>query len=181
MEPSAETLRRRAQWRYRGQTRPPFAAQPRPGQESVWDYPRPPRIELDARRVTVHAGEALLAATESASRVLETAGPPTFYIPPDDVVTDVLQEREGGSHCEWKGDAVFYDIVGGPKQAAWTYPDPYPEFAALAGWIAFYPSLLTCHVGKERVQPQPGEYYGGWITSEVIGPFKGDPNVPDGV
>ena len=179
MRPSAETLRRREQWQYRGQTRPPFAIDPGPGQESVWDYPRPPRIEADSRRVTVRAGEALLAATESAVRVLETAGPPTFYISPDDVATDFLQEREGTSHCEWKGKAVFYDILGGPKQAAWAYPNLYPEFTPLAGWIAFYPSELICHVGNDRVEPQPGHYYGGWITPEITGPFKGDPTVPD--
>lgn len=177
--PNAQTLRRRQQWHYRGHHRPPFAIEPGPGQESVWDYPRPPRIEPDSRRVTVRLNEALLAATESAVRVLETAGPPTFYISPEDVATDFLREREGGSHCEWKGNAVFYDILGGPKQAAWTYLDPYPEFAALAGWIAFYPTHLTCHVGGELVHPQPGTFYGGWITPEITGPFKGDPSVPD--
>lgn len=181
MRPDADTLRRRQQWHYRGQLRPPFAIKPGPGQESAWDYPRPPRIEPDYRPVTVRLGAALLAATEAAARVLETAGPPTYYIPPEDVAMASLTVCEGGNHCEWKGDAVFFDILGGPKRIAWTYPDPYPEFASLAGWIAFYPSPLICHVGGERVQPQPGEYYGGWITPEIVGPFKGDPSVPNDV
>ncbi len=176
--PDAQTLRRRRQWLYRGQTRPAFAIGPGPGQESVWDYPRPPRIEPDRRRVSVYWGETVLAATRSAVRVLETAGPPTFYLPPEDVATEHLRPTPQGSHCEWKGNAAFFDVIGGPEQAAWTYPDPYPEFASIAGWFAFYPTGLACHVGEERVRPQPGAYYGGWITSEVVGPFKGGPECP---
>ena len=179
--PNAGTLRRRQHWHYRGQHRPAFAVEPGPGQESVWDYPRPPRIAPDNRLVSVRWGETVLAATTSAARVLETAGPPTFYLPPQDVATDLLRPTPQRSHCEWKGQATFFDIIGGPENAAWTYPDPYPEFAPIAGWIAFYPTELTCHVGGERVHPQPGTFYGGWVTPEITGPFKGDPTVPPNI
>lgn len=179
--PDPATLRHRQHWHYRGQHRPTFALEPAPNQESVWDYPRPPRVAPDTRPITVHWRDTLLAATRSAVRVLETAGPPTFYLPPQDVATELLRTTPHRTHCEWKGEATFFNIVNGPEQAAWTYPNPYPEFTEIAGWIAFYPTQLTCHVAGERVHPQPGTFYGGWITAEIVGPFKGDPTVPDDV
>ncbi len=167
----------RARWRNRGQARPDFAIVPQEGQESVWDYPRPPRLEGDARRVEVRAGGRLVAATDRAVRVLETASPPTFYIHPDDVDRDALVPSGRTSLCEWKGQAVDFDLVDGPGSVAWCYPRVFPEFAALAGWFAFYPARVECFVDGERVRPQPGGYYGGWITDEIVGPVKGEPGI----
>ena len=168
-------LRRRAAWRYRGGHRPPFAIPPAPGQESVWDYPRPPRIEPDPRTVRVRFGELVVAESSRAQRVLETAGAPTFYLPPADVRMDRLVESATRSSCEWKGVAVGFDLVDGPRDVAWSYPRPFPEFAALAGWISFHPGRIECFVADERARPQPGGYYGGWVTHEIVGPIKGEP------
>lgn len=163
-------------WQYRGQRRPEFAIEPGPGQESAWDYPRPPRMEADSRRVRVYADGQSLADSDRAMRVLETASPPTFYLPPDAVQTDRLVAAPGYSYCEWKGEASYWALPDAPERpVAWTYEVPKPAFAALAGWFAFYPALVECYVGDERVQPQPGKFYGGWVTHEVIGPFKGEP------
>ena len=167
--------RAREQWRHRGVARPPFAIAPGAGQESVWDYPRPPRLAPDSRRVQVRDGDgALLADTGNAIRVLETASPPTFYLPPDDVRMQRLRASERRTFCEWKGIGIEFDL---PQLAgvAWTYADVFPEFAAIAGYIGFYPSKAACSVDGEPVRPQPGGYYGGWVTNEVIGPFKGEP------
>ncbi len=164
------------QWLYRGQERPPFALPTAPGQESVWDYPRPPRLVSDAREVTVFAGDIEIARTRRAMRVLETASPPTFYLPPQDVRVDLLSAALGSSLCEWKGRARHWTVRTGERRlvaAAWSYDDPFPEFAALRDLISFYPSRLACHVDGIRVLPQPGEFYAGWITPEVVGPFKG--------
>lgn len=178
MKRDAETRRLRAKWRYRGDVRPPFAQEPGPGQESVWDYPRPPRIEPDARPIRVESGGVLLASSSRAVRVLETAGAPTFYLPPADVAMERLRASDVRTFCEWKGEAVGYDVAGGPENAAWSYPEPFDEFAPVAGWIAFYPALVACEVDGEPVRPQPGGYYGGWVTAEIVGPFKGEPGVP---
>jgi len=170
-----EVERRRAAWRYRGQRRPPFAIEPAPGQESVWDYPRPPRIEPEGRRVVVRHGADVIAESTRARRVLETAGAPTFYLPRTDVRMDRLAPNATRSFCEWKGVAVGFDRVGGARDVAWCYPRPYPEFESIAGWIAFYPGRIACFVGEERVRPQPGGDYGGWVTDEIVGPIKGEP------
>ena len=175
LEANSEILRLRAQWRYRGQRRPDFARAPGPGQESVWDYPRPPRIAPDARRVLIEADGRPLAESSRTVRVLETAAPPTFYLPPEDVQGDRLVANGSRSVCEWKGMAIGFDLVGGAREVAWSYPETFPEFAAIAGWLAFYPARVACFVDGERVQPQPGRFYGGWITSDVVGPFKGEP------
>lgn len=169
----------RAKWRYRGQRRPPFAQAPAPWQASVWDYPRPPVVVGDSREVIVAAGELELARTRGAFRVLETASPPTFYLPPADVVREYLVPVRGSTFCEWKGQARYYDIVLGdgrrwPRQA-WSYPAPMGAFERLAGLFAFYPGELECFVNGERVRAQPGDYYGGWVTAELVGPFKGEP------
>ena len=165
-------------WRYRGGKRPPFAQEPGPDQESVWDYPRPPRIEPDARRVEVLAGKSRIADTRAALRVLETASPPTFYLPPGDVRTELLEPTVGATFCEWKGEAHYFDLVlGGSRVArvAWSYPSPAHRFEALAGYLSFYPARVECRVNGERVRSQPGRYYGGWVTGELVGPFKGEP------
>lgn len=168
----------RAAWRYRGDARPAFATPPGPGQESVWDYPRPPAIETDPRPVTVHADGLLIADTVHALRVLETGSPPTFYLPLADVVVALLEAVPGTTFCEWKGHAQYWSLVLPQRRlerVAWTYPTPYPEFAALREHIAFYPGDIDCRVDGVRVSSQAGRYYGGWITAELVGPFKGEP------
>ncbi len=175
--------RAQARWRYRGQERPPFAVAPGPGQESVWDYPRPPRTEPELRRVEVLAGEEVVADSGRAVRVVETASPPTVYVPREDVREHFLERASGTTMCEWKGEAVYYDVVtrdGRWPRAAWTYPHPWPGFEAVAGLLAFYPRMLTCRLGGETVRPQPGGFYGGWLTSDVVGPVKGEPGAKDG-
>jgi uncharacterized protein (DUF427 family) len=165
-------------WRYRGQQRPPFAVTPGPGQESVWDYPRPPRVEPDAREVIVRVAEIEIARTSRAIRVLETASPPTFYIPRADVHLGRLEPAGGSSLCEWKGAARYWSVVVPSRQldaVGWSYDDPPPRFEPIRGHLSFYPGLIECYVAGIRVMPQPGRFYGGWITPEVVGPFKGDP------
>jgi len=151
---------------------------PGPGQESAWDYPRPPRVEPTARWIEVRLRGVVVAASGRAQRVLETSHPPSYYLPPADVRTDLLVPAPGRSVCEWKGAARYFDLaVEGERLArvAWCYPEPSPAFAALAGHYAFYPRLLECYVDGERAEPQLGGFYGGWITSHVAGPFKGAP------
>ena len=165
-------------WRYYGVERPDFAIEPGPGQESVWDYPRPPRLEVDPREVIVRAGGVEVARTTAAIRVLETASPPTFYLPPSDVDSALLRPAPGQSGCEWKGTARYWSIDTGTQEFAavgWSYPTPKPAFAQIANYLSFYPGRLECTVAGERVQPQPGSFYGGWLTSEIVGPVKGEP------
>ena len=149
---------------------------PRP-RESVWEYPRPPRIEPDEREIRVVHRGVTVAASSGTIRVLETSHPPVFYFPPSDVAADHLSPGAGRSICEWKGRAVYWDLtVGGDTVAnvAWSYPEPLPNYAELAGWLAFYPNRVDeCTVDGEVVVPQEGGFYGGWITSEIEGPFKG--------
>lgn len=169
----------RAGWRWRGADRPPFAVAPGPGQESVWDYPRPPLLVKDTRRVVVKAADTVIADTRAAHRLLETSHPPTFYLPWADIDHARLVEAGGGSFCEWKGQAVYFDVFvpgGRLSRVAWSYPEPIDgDFAAIGGSVAFYASVLACFVDGARVTPQPGGFYGGWITPELCGPFKGDP------
>lgn len=164
-------------WEYRGQKRPPFALPPGPGQESVWDYPRPPALAPDDRLVEVKADSALIASSTRAVRVLETAGPPTFYLPPGDVRLSQLVRASGRSVCEWKGAAGYWALAAAPGAGAvgWSYDHPSPAFAPIRGHLSFYPGRLECFVAGERVRPQPGGFYGGWITDEIVGPIKGDP------
>ncbi len=173
----ARVLASRRAWTWRGQERPPFARTPGPGEESVWDYPRPPRIAPDEREVVVRLGDRVVARTRGAVRVLETASPPTFYLPPGDVQTDRLVATEGSSFCEWKGRAVYWALASDETGAAigWSYPDPSRRFRELRDHFSFYPGRIACFVDGERVRPQPGRFYGGWVTSEVVGPFKGEP------
>jgi uncharacterized protein (DUF427 family) len=157
----------------------PKPIRPGPGQESVWDYPRPPRVEPSRRRVRVEMGGTVVAESSRAMRVLETAGAPVWYLPPDDVRTDLLVPAEGRTFCEWKGAATYFDLRVGDRvahRAAWSYPDPSPGYEAIRGHVAFYAGRVgAAFVDGERVTPQPGGFYGGWITSDVVGPFKGEP------
>jgi len=162
-------------WANTGAERPPFAIEPGPGQESVWDYPRPPAIVPDARRVLVGDPSDPLAVSNGALRVLETASPPTFYLPPDDVRTERLTRAAGRSFCEWKGEAEYWALDGSPDEPiGWSYGGPIDGFASIAGWISFYPGRIACRVDDELVRPQAGGFYGGWITDEIVGPFKGE-------
>lgn len=152
---------------------------PGPGQESVWDYPRPPRIEATSSRVEVVLGGETVARTTRALRVLETSHPPTYYIPMADFVDGSLVPADGGSFCEWKGTAAYFDVHGGgvvAQRAAWHYPHPTAAFGQIAGHVAVYPAAMDrCVVDGEVARPQPGGFYGGWVTSRVVGPFKGGP------
>ncbi len=150
---------------------------PGPGQESVWDYPRPPRLERTARQLRVDFAGATIARTSQAFRVLETSHPPVYYLPPEDIDMTKLVAAEGTSFCEFKGRAAYYDLVAAARRAeraAWTYLVPLRAFAPLAHHVAFYASRdVACFVDDEPVQPQAGDFYGGWITHAVVGPFKG--------
>lgn len=159
-------------------TRPEPIA-PGPGQESVWDYPRPPRVEASDELVEVALGGVVVARTEQSWRVLETSHPPTYYLPREAFEPGVLRAAAGSTWCEWKGEASYFDLVVGSvvaASAAWTYLVPSPGFEAIAGAVAVMPGLVgRCTVDGEVVEPQPGGFYGGWITSRVVGPFKGTP------
>ncbi|MBI1296430.1 DUF427 domain-containing protein [bacterium] len=149
-------------------------------QESVWDYPRPPRLEDVPQRIRVVFNGVTIADTTRAQRVLETSHPPTYYIPAEDVQMEYLQlSARGQSWCEWKGRAVYYDLEVGEREVAavaWAYPKPTPGFVSIAGYVAFYAGKVdACYVGEEQVQSQAGDFYGGWVTSNIVGPFKGGP------
>lgn len=157
----------------------PRRIEPGPGQESVWDYPRPPRLEPCDRHIQVMFHGVVVADTHRAYRVLETSHPPTYYIPAEDVRAEFLATSSRSSVCEWKGRASYHTLAVGDRRAidaAWSYPDPSPAFAAIQGHLAFYPSRVDrCTVGGEVVRAQAGDFYGGWITDAVVGPFKGEP------
>jgi uncharacterized protein (DUF427 family) len=147
--------------------------------ESVWDYPRPPRVEPSEELVEVELGGCVLASTRTSWRVLETSHPPTYYLPQAAFRPGVLRPATGRTWCEWKGQASYFDLVvegAEAARAAWTYELPSPGFELLAGAVAVMPALVDrCTVNGEVVEPQPGVFYGGWITSRVVGPFKGGP------
>ncbi|MFS0893551.1 DUF427 domain-containing protein [Microbacterium sp. 179-I 3D3 NHS] len=152
---------------------------PAAGQESVWDYPRPPRVEPVPKRVTIRLGGEVIADSRDAVRVLETSHPPVYYLPLADFATGALLDATGASFCEFKGAARYFDVRGGSTVrpgAAWNYPHPEPGFDVLADRVAVYAGPMDeCTVGGEAVTPQPGGFYGGWVTSWVVGPFKGVP------
>jgi uncharacterized protein (DUF427 family) len=152
---------------------------PGPGQESVWDYPRPPRVEASRESIEVWLGGVRVAASTRSLRVLETSHPPAYYLPVDDFEPGALRRAEGSSWCEFKGQAAYLDVLGGDAvapRAAWTYPAPSPGFEAIAGHGAVMPgSMDRCTVDGEVVRAQEGGFYGGWITARVVGPFKGVP------
>lgn len=164
-------------WEFDGSRRPHFAATPGEDEESVWDYPRPPRVVSDGRHVVVRTPGGILAASVSALRVLETASPPTFYLPPADVNATLLLPLPARSHCEWKGEAVYWLLAAAPEAGpiAWSYPEPKAGFGPIRDHFGFYPGRLPCFVDGERVQAQPGGFYGGWVTREIVGPWKGEP------
>ncbi|MBA8795642.1 uncharacterized protein (DUF427 family) [Friedmanniella endophytica] len=162
--------------------RRPKPEQPGPGQESVWDYPRPPALRPAGQHVVVVLGGVRVCTTDAALQVLETSHPPTYYLPRTDFVEGSLRPAPGHSFCEWKGQASYLDVVGGEHgevvaaQAAWYYPSPTAPFAALVDHVALYPGRMDqCLVDGEVVRPQPGGFYGGWVTDRVVGPFKGGP------
>lgn len=144
--------------------------------ENVQPYPRPPAIQPVKQRIAVRLGGKIIADTVMAFRVLETHHAPAYYIPPGDI-TGILVPSEGQSWCEWKGDARYFDVVSGDvtaRRAAWAYDNPSPRFELLSGHVAFYCGLMeACYVGEETVKPQPGDFYGGWVTSNLDGIVKG--------
>jgi uncharacterized protein (DUF427 family) len=154
-------------------------ARPGPGQRSVWDFPRPPALEQWHEHVVVRLGGVVVAETTGAWSVLETSHPPTYYLPPDAWVEGSLRPAAGSSYCEWKGTARYLDVVSGDvvaAGAAWSYPAPVPRYDALRDHVAVYPGAVDeCLVDGVRVEPQPGGFYGGWVTPRVVGPFKGAP------
>lgn len=142
--------------------------------ESVWDYPRPPVVRADSRSVRVANGDQTIAESTRSVRVLETSHPPVFYVPRSDVDMSLLMQNNRSTVCEFKGRAVYWDLDA-IRDVAWSYPDPTPGFEAITDYLAFYPSKVDCFVDNEPVQAQEGDFYGGWITAEVRGPFKGGP------
>lgn len=152
---------------------------PGPGQESVWDYPRPPRVEATNDRVVIRLGGRVIADTREAFRVLETSHPPVYYLPRTAFVEGALRSAAGSSFCEYKGAARYLTLTSADttaERAAWYYPTPSPGFEMIADHVAVYPGLMdSCEVNGETVVPQAGGFYGGWITSRVTGPFKGEP------
>jgi uncharacterized protein (DUF427 family) len=158
--------------------KPDSIIEPGPGQESVWDYPRPPVVAPDQRLVKVIFAGLQIAWSRHAVRVLETSHPPAFYIPPGDVLCEHFQRSGHKTFCEFKGQAIYFNIQVGDRiteNAAWCYPDPRPGYETISGYLSFYPARVDrCTVADEVVTPQTGGFYGGWITSEIVGPFKGE-------
>lgn len=157
----------------------PTPITPKPGQESVWDYPRPAKLEDTNKRLKVVFNDIVLAQTTEGYRVLETSHPPVYYFPAKDVKLEYLKATERKTWCEWKGKCIYYHIILGDKKVdygAWRYFEPVPQFEAIQDYYGFYASAMdACYVGEEKVEAQPGDYYGGWITSNIVGPFKGSP------
>lgn len=150
-----------------------------PGQESVWHYPRPAIAEPSQRRIVIEHAGIVVVDTSAAVRTIETSHPPSWYVPPDAITQGLLRRSTRRSFCEWKGEARYWNVeIGGRTftDVAWSYPDPTPAFAILRDHVAFYAGPFDrCSVDGERVRPQPGGFYGGWITSDLAGPFKGVP------
>ncbi len=147
--------------------------------ESVWSYPRPPSLTAEPREVLVSLDGETIASSKRALRVCETAGAPTVYVPSADITPGVLRPASGrGSFCEWKGPASYFDLLAGDQvieHAVWSYPTPSPGFEKLSDHYSFYPAMVECRLAGELVRPQPGGFYGGWITDEITGPIKGEP------
>ena len=167
-------------WKFKGQHRPDFAIEPLEDQESVWDYPRPPVCIPDKREIKVLFDSDVIAVTRSAIRVLETASPPTIYIPRNNIQMEKLVEKSLGSYCEWKGAADYWALADSSRPAiGWSYPNPNPAFSAIRDWLCFYPGRVEAYLNGERVRPQEGGFYGGWVTDNIVGPWKGSPNTGD--
>jgi uncharacterized protein (DUF427 family) len=158
----------------------PQRIEPQPGQESVWDYPRPPRIERSLKEIKIVFDEVIIAQSNKTYRILETSHPPAYYLPPEDIKLEYLRSVSAHkSFCEWKGVASYYNLQVKREvvNAAWYYSQPTEEFAIIKDYIAFYPSKMdACYVDNELVTAQVGDFYGGWITQDIVGPFKGDAN-----
>jgi uncharacterized protein (DUF427 family) len=158
---------------------PPIRVEPAPGQESVWDYPRPPRVDAVPERLRVVVDGAVLAETTHGLRVLETAGAPVYYFPRSDVRVERLSDSPHTSYCEWKGSASYLSYDHDRRHVdnvGWTYREPLAGYGEITGHVAFYAGRVDeAWVGDERAMPQPGRFYGGWVTSRVVGPFKGEP------
>jgi len=167
----------RSGWGYNGDRRPPFAEEPEEGQRSVWDFPRPPIVEKVTKHITVSHRGKLIADSHKSLAVLETASPPTYYIPRQDIYMEMLVRiPRKTSLCEWKGGAIYWALKGyADLPVAWSYPKPFREFEGLKDLLAFYPQNLDCKVDGIKIQPQPGIFYAGWITPDLVGPFKGEP------
>ncbi len=157
----------------------PKRIEPNRGQESVWDYPRPPRAEPTSKRIRVVLNGVTIAETTRAVRVLETSHPPVYYIPLADVLAGVLKKTTQQSFCEFKGRARYYSVQVGERcieNAAWYYSSPENGYEMIQDHVAFYPGKMdACFVDDEQVRPQSGDFYGGWITNEIVGPIKGEP------
>ncbi len=164
-------------WQFTGKSRPDFALEPGPGRESVWDYPRPPSLDATEEAVEVSWRGIPLASSRNPLRVLETAHPPTYYISSADIDWRLFVPVDHKSFCEWKGVATYFTLADAPELGvvAWRYEDPSERFRALDNHASFYPAKVDCVVNGEFVIAQPGNFYGGWITSRVVGPFKGEP------
>ena len=151
---------------------------PKAGQESVWDYPRPPHLEPVTKRLRVVFNGVTVADTTRGKRILETSHPPVYYFPQDDVRLEYMSGASGGSYCEWKGQARYFSINVNDKsaeRAAWSYPRPTAAFVGIRDHVALYCHLMeACFVGNEQARPQPGGFYGGWVTGGIVGPFKGE-------
>ncbi|MEM7592436.1 MAG: DUF427 domain-containing protein [Cyanobacteria bacterium P01_A01_bin.83] len=157
----------------------PQRIEPKPGQESVWDYPRPPRLEQSSKHIEIIFNQVKIADSCNTYRVLETSHPPSYYIPPNDIQMEYLEPvSSGGSFCEWKGLAGYYNVRVEDQQvinAAWYYPQPTTYFLPIQNYVAFYPGKMdACYVDGELVKGQAGGFYGGWITQDIVGPFKGE-------
>ena len=152
---------------------------PGPGQESVWDYPRPPRVEDSSKHIKVILNGVVIVDTHRAKRILETSHPPVYYLPPEDVKMGYFTPTSRTTYCEFKGAASYYTIQVGDKtlsNGAWYYRKPTKGYESITNYIALYPSQMdACYVDDEQVQPQQGDFYGGWITKSIVGPFKGGP------
>ncbi|MBW2242405.1 MAG: DUF427 domain-containing protein [Deltaproteobacteria bacterium] len=173
----------RAHWRAKKRSQPAEREAIGPGEESVWDYPRPPRLEPAHRPVRALLAGRVVAASTRALRVVETGSPPVYYVPPGDVVPGLFVKSELESFCEWKGLARYFDLRVGDvraENAAWSYPEPDEGFEPLRDFLAIYPGrALACYLGDERVRAQPGHFYGGWVSDGIKGPFKGEPGTED--
>lgn len=161
----------------------PKRIEPVPGQESVWDYPRPPRLEESNKLVQVVFNGVVIAHTQRAKRILETSQPPAYYIPPEDIKMEYFVPTKKSTFCEWKGQASYYTITVNGKtadNAAWYYPQPTAGYTNITNFVAIYPSKMdACYFNGEKVQAQEGDFYGGWITRNIVGPFKGGPGTYD--
>jgi uncharacterized protein (DUF427 family) len=170
---TTEIIAARTNWQHTGIRRPDFAEAAGPGERSVWDFPRPPLIEQCQQVLEVRHGDKLIARTSRGVSVLETASAPTYYFPPNDIVCELTGDG-GSSICEWKGLAEQLS-TGGLNDIGWRYIAMFPAFVSLHLWVSFYPAHVDCYVGEERVKPQPGGFYGGWVTRDLVGPIKGLP------